>query len=185
MQLKSERLNLVEISLSDLENIHQLHSLPETDKYNTLGIPASIHTTEKILNEWYALQKATARQSYIFCIKLPNKDQFIGVIALTLGKANYKNAEIWYKLSSKFWGQGFATEALTKILQFGFNHLGLHRIEAGCAVENIASLKVLEKVGMIREGRKRKILPIKGNWMDNYFYAILETDFHTLPNHKT
>ena len=61
------------------------------------------------------------------------------------------------------------------MLQFGFFELQLHRIEAGCAVENVASIKVLEHVGMIREGRKRQILPIRGEWIDNYFYAMLET----------
>jgi [ribosomal protein S5]-alanine N-acetyltransferase len=55
--------------------------------------------------------------------------------------------------------------------------LRLHRIEAGCAVENIPSIKVLEKAGMTREGLKRKKLPIRGEWKDNYFYAILEEDF--------
>jgi len=56
--------------------------------------------------------------------------------------------------------------------------LQLHRIEAGCSVDNIASSKVLEKVGMTREGMKRKKLPIRGEWKDNYFYAILEDDFN-------
>ena len=51
-------------------------------------------------------------------------------------------------------------------------------MEAGCAVENIASSKVLEKVGMTREGMKRKKLPIRGQWKDNYFYGILEEDFN-------
>lgn len=62
-------------------------------------------------------------------------------------------------------------------MDFGFNDLKLHRIEAGCAVENIASSKVLEKVGMTKEGMKRKKLPIRGEWKDNYLYAILEEDF--------
>ena len=73
-----------------------------------------------------------------------------------------------------------AYEALNKLLDFGFNDMRLHRIEAGCAVENIASSKVLEKVGMTKEGMKRKKLPIRGEWKDNYFYAILEEDFFKL-----
>jgi RimJ/RimL family protein N-acetyltransferase len=65
---------------------------------------------------------------------------------------------------------------LRRLINFGFNDLKLHRIEAGCAVENIGSLKVLEKVGIQREGHKRKVLPLKNGWSDNYEYAILETD---------
>jgi [ribosomal protein S5]-alanine N-acetyltransferase len=58
--------------------------------------------------------------------------------------------------------------------------LKLHRIEAGCAVENVASVSVLEKVGMTREGMKRKKLPIRGEWKDNYFFGMLEEDFQEL-----
>jgi len=52
----------------------------------------------------------------------------------------------------------------------------LHKLEAGVATGNIASVKVLEKTGMIREGLRRKILPIRGKWMDNYHYGIVEDD---------
>ncbi len=70
-----------------------------------------------------------------------------------------------------------ATEALERIIQFGFEDLKLHRIEAGCAVNNIASYKVMEKCGMIREAHRRKLLPLKSGWSDNYEYAILEEDY--------
>ncbi len=74
------------------------------------------------------------------------------------------NEQIIYKriIHLDHWRKGYTTEALTKLLDFGFNELKLHRIEAGCAIENIASNKVLEKVGMTKEGIKRKILPIRG-----------------------
>jgi len=51
---------------------------------------------------------------------------------------------------------------LPKLVNFGFNESKLHRIEAGCAVENVASIKVPGKVGMTKEGMKRKKLPIRG-----------------------
>ena len=96
---------------------------------------------------------------------------------MILGKTNFKIAEVWYKIHTSYWRQGYTTEALTELLKYGFSRLELHRIEAGCATENIASIKVLEKVGMTREGRKRKVLPVRGEWVDNYFYSILETEF--------
>ena len=178
MKLTSDRLIIKELSLASLDDIHQLHSLPQTDEFNTLGIPATLQITQILLSGWMELQNALPRLSYIFCIELIETNQFIGLIALNLGKPHYKIAETWYKIHPDFWQQGYATEALNKILQFGFIDLGLHRMEAGCAVENIASIKVLEKTGMIREGRKRKLLPIRGAWIDNYFYAILETDYN-------
>ncbi len=176
--LHTKRLNIRELELTDINNVHQLHSLPETDEFNTLGIPETIQVTEKILSEWLNQKKQQPRNSYVLGIELKDGEKFIGLIAISLGKQNYRTAEIWFKVHKDFWRKGYTTEALIKLLDFGFNKLKLHRIEAGCAVDNIASIKVLEKVGMTREGMKRKKLPIRGEWKDNYFYGILEDDFN-------
>jgi [ribosomal protein S5]-alanine N-acetyltransferase len=129
------------------------------------------------LSNWLLEQQALPRIHYVFCIVDAASNTFIGMIGLRLGKPNYRNAEVWYKFFPDHWGKGYATEALKEILRFGFQDMNLHRIEAGCAVENIGSIKVLEKAGMVREGHTRKLLPIRGEWADNYGYAILEEDF--------
>lgn len=173
--LKSERLTLSELNLEDLHNVHELHTLPETDEFNTMGIPADIGVTERLLADWLGMQELEPRTKYVFKIEDTARN-FIGLIGLNMGKPNYRNGEIWYKLHKDSWNKGYATEALKRLLEFCFTDLNLHRVEAGCAVENGASVKVLEKAGMIREGRTRKLLPIRGEWKDNYFYAILEED---------
>jgi [ribosomal protein S5]-alanine N-acetyltransferase len=89
----------------------------------------------------------------------------------------FKSAEVWYKISRPHWGKGYATEALFRMLKFGFADLNLHRIEAGAAVENTASLRVMEKAGMKKEGLKRKILPVRDTWIDAYGFAILAEEF--------
>jgi [ribosomal protein S5]-alanine N-acetyltransferase len=180
MMLKTIRLNIRELTFADIDNVHELLSLPETDEFNTLGIPETIQTTEKILDDWLTAQKQEPRNSYVFGIDKNEDDSFIGLIALDLGKVKYRTAEVWFKIHKNFWRKGYTTEALTNLLDFGFNKLKLHRIEAGCAVENIASFKVLEKAGMMREGMKRKKLPIRGEWKDNYFYGILEEEFNKM-----
>jgi ribosomal-protein-alanine N-acetyltransferase len=173
--LETNRLYLRELVVEDLDHIHELHSLPETDQYNTLGVPDSIQATQQLVEEWLVLQTQEPRKSYIFVIETKADNRFMDI-----GKPKYRSAEVWYKLHSAFWGVGYATEALTTLLSFGFNDLKFHRIEAGCAVENMASMRVLEKVGMKREGMKRKKLPIGGAWKDNYFYGMLEEDFQAL-----
>ena len=176
MELHTARLHLRELSISDLSMVHHLHSLPEVDEFNTLGIPNTLKTTQRYLTDWLAQGKATPRVAYVLAVQRATDQKVVGLIALNLGKATFKNAEVWYKLLPEYWSQGLTTEALTALIKFGFDHLHLHRIEAGCAVENSASIRVLEKVGMTREGRKRQILPIRGNWVDNYFFAILDSD---------
>ncbi len=176
INLSTKRLYLRLIELSDLEAIHTLHSLPETDKYNTLGIPKNTEATKLIIEDWIAANNKPESKNLTFAIEQTISKKFIGLIALKIGSEKFKNGEVWYKLHSDYWGKGFGTEALHSILDFGFEKIKLHRIEAGCAIDNIGSMKILEKVGMTREGRKRQVLPLKSGWSDNFEYAILETD---------
>jgi len=115
-------------------------------------------------------------RSFTFTICLQTYQECIGIIGINLGKPKYNNAEIWFKFDPAYWNKGYATEAVNAILEFGFNTLQLHRIEAGCATGNIGSIKVLEKVRMIREAHTRQLLPLQSGWSDNYGYAKLATD---------
>ncbi len=174
--LHSIRLNIELVEISDIKAIHNLHSRPEVDKFNTLGIPKNIKETELITMPWILENEKQEPKVFTFSIKRKVDLNFLGLIALKLGNSKYKSAEAWYKLHPDYWGNGFATEALQEIIRFGFDTLKLHRIEAGCAIKNNASINVLKKAGMIREGRKRKVLPLKTGWADNFEYAILQTD---------
>lgn len=178
--IKTNRLVLSPIALSDLEAVHTLNSYPEVDRYNTLGIPTSLDETQALVLDRIASNEASPRQRYTLKIE-DAENPFMGMIGINLGKANYFSAEIWYKLHPDYWNQGFASEALTALLHFGFTELKLHRIEAGVATGNIASIKVLEKCGFQREGNHRQILPIRGEWVDNYSYGILSTDKRITP----
>jgi ribosomal-protein-alanine N-acetyltransferase len=175
-KLKSERIELRLLELSDLKSIHSLHSLPETDEFNALGIPKNIDETKSIIEPWIAENNVSEIKNYTFAIQQNDNEKFIGVLGLKLWSKKHRRGEIWYKIHSDYWRKGFATESVNLILDYGFNTLKLHRIQAGCAVDNIGSIKVLEKVGMIKEGRGRKLLPLKSGWSDNFEYSILETD---------
>ena len=83
IRLITEKFIIRDLLPTDLANIHQLHSQPDTDQFNTLGIPQTIQTTESILNTWLKNQIASPRTSYVFCIELAGSSEFIGLIALT------------------------------------------------------------------------------------------------------
>ena len=174
MVLHTERLLLRSIQPEDLEKIHSLHSQRETDEYNTLGIPKSMRETETVFMDW--IKDSNNRSLWVFAIELMNENQFVGLIGLRCGKPKYRMGEVWYKLFKDHWSKGYATEALERIIEFGFVDLSLHRIEAGAAVENVASIRVMEKVGMVQEGTKRKSLPLKNGWSDGVIYSLLEED---------
>lgn len=175
-ELETERVLLRRIQLSDLNFIHELHSLPETDQFNALGIPETIEETKSIIIPWIEQNELEIVKNYTFAIQLKEGKKLIGLFGFKIGNEKYKRAEVWYKIHSNYWNKGYATEMLKRVIDFGFEDLKLHRIEAGCAVDNMGSIKVLEKAGMIREGRGRKVLPLKSGWSDNFEYAILETD---------
>ena len=176
MELESSRLKLIEITWRDLEEIHNLHSIPETDEFNTLGIPKDIEETRRIFRPLIEARIEQPRKTYSWKIILKESDAFIGLAGLTLSNDKFRLGEIYYKLNPLYWGKGYGTETSRTLIKSGFEYFNLHKVEAGVAVENIRSIKVLEKSGMTREGLRRKILPIRGNWIDNYHYAIVEDD---------
>ncbi len=175
-EILTERTRMKLIDLSDLNSIHELHSLPETDEYNALGIPKNIEETKSIIKPWIEENQLSKIKNYTFAIEQRETREFIGLFGLKLGNEKYKRAEVWYKIHTDFWNKGYATETLKAVINFGFDALKLHRIQAGCAVGNIGSIKVLEKSGLIKEGRGRQILPLKSGWSDNFEYSILDTD---------
>ena len=176
-QIKSDRLILTEVTYEDLNDIHALHSMDEVDEYNTLGIPKDLQDTMEFIRPILRDQDSKERKHICWAIRKTSKKQFIGIAGLVLSAKRFKMAEIYFKISPSYWGKGYATELANRIFQFAFKDLKLHRIEAGVATENIKSIRVLEKLGMTREGIRRKILPIRGEWKDNYHYSILEEEF--------
>jgi RimJ/RimL family protein N-acetyltransferase len=176
MELESKRLKLKEVTWKDVEEIHELYSIPEVDEYNTLGIPKNIEETKENIRPIIEAQNSENRKSYFWRIVTKDSDEFIGIAGMTLSANKFRLGEIYYKLHPSHWGNGYATEVSKTLIKSGFDDFHVHKVEAGVATENIRSIRVLEKSGMTREGLRRKILPIRGEWKDNYHYAIVEDD---------
>lgn len=174
--IRSERLKLELIRLSDMAFIHDLLSHELTDRYNALGIPESLEETIQLMAPWINENQKDRVINFTWIIENEDTHEFIGLIGLKLSDNKYNRGEVWYKIHPDQWNKGYATESLKSVIDFGFNECQLHRIQAGCAVENTASIRVLEKVGMIKEGRGRQLLPLKSGWSDNFEFSILESD---------
>jgi len=88
--------------------------------------------------------------------------------------------EIGWVFHRAYHGQGYATEAAVALLHYGFDALHLHRIIATCQPKNVASCRVMEKLGMRREAHFRKCIRRPDNrWWDEYFYALLAEEWFT------
>jgi len=176
MVLESQRLYLQDITWDDLPFVHCLHSYPEVDEFNAIGIPKDLEDTKKVLKPIMDAKARVPRKAYTWIVQLKSNKNKIGIAGLHMSCDKYRLGEIYYKLLPSQWGNGYATEIAQAIIKTGFEVFSLHKVEAGVAIGNKASIRVLEKVGMVQEGQRRKMLPIRGQWIDNYHYAIVEDD---------
>jgi RimJ/RimL family protein N-acetyltransferase len=180
MKISTDRLILTEITWDDLDNIHNLHSIFEVDEFNTVGLPKNLEETRQNIKPYVEAHEQDPKSKYTWSIKLVGTNEFIGLAGISLSNDKYETGEIFYKFLPNFWGKGYATEVSRKIIATGFENFKLHRITAGCAIKNVKSKRVLEKSGMIEEGILRKILPIRGEWVDCYTFSIIEEDYFKL-----
>ncbi len=129
---------------------------------------------------WDALslsKEQDPRLKFQLAIVLPATGQLIGNAGIRIKTAGGHEADIGYELDAQHWGRGYASEAARALVQFGFEQLRLHRISAHCLAENVASARVLEKLGMRLEGRLRDSEHFKGRYWDTLHFAILDNEW--------
>jgi RimJ/RimL family protein N-acetyltransferase len=98
---------------------------------------------------------------------------FVGDCGLFVDPADRRLARVGYTIARPFWNQGFASEAVMALTQFAFGQFNIHRITASVDPRNLASCRVLEKIGYVREGHFRQSEWFKGAWADDAVYAML------------
>jgi ribosomal-protein-serine acetyltransferase len=113
---------------------------------------------------------------YSFAIFAPEGGRFLGGVGLNFFNRVHQLANLGYWVRTSAAGRGVATKAARLVACFGFEQLGLHRIEIVAAVENVASQRVAEKVGAVREGVLRKRLLIRGESQDAVMFSLLRED---------
>jgi ribosomal-protein-serine acetyltransferase len=120
----------------------------------------------------------TEGRAFDFSIKSRKAlDHHVGNISIWPTSRRERSGELGYWIRSTEAGKGTATEAAARVLQVGFEELSLHRVTVRIATGNLASERVAEKLGFVREGLLRKEVLVHGVWMDHSLWAILEEEF--------
>jgi [ribosomal protein S5]-alanine N-acetyltransferase len=171
--ITAERIILQELKDKDWESIHSYASLEAASRFQPWG-PNTILDTKNFVRQAVQDMNVSPRKRNVFSVFEKGNSEMIGHCELNI---DGPSAELSYIIHPDHWGKGFATELSMTLVRYGFEELGLHRIIATCDVRNIGSYRVLEKVGMTREGRLRKDLLIKDGWRDSYLYGILEEEW--------
>lgn len=122
-------------------------------------------------------QREDPRLKFQLAVTLRTDGRLIGNCGLRLRSAGSPVGDIGFELDSGYWGQGYATEAARSMVDLGFSQQGLHRVEAWCVADNVASARVLERLGMRREGCLREVEFYKGRWWDRLLFGLLESEW--------
>ncbi len=153
--LTGPRLVLREFAPGDWEDVYAFASQPDMSRYQARG-PDTPDDVRAYIDRACAAAREEARSAFILAVVLTEIGRGVGTADLYIRSQRFRSGEIAYGTSPAYWGRGFATEVARLLLGFGFDALNLHRITGTCDPRNVASARVLEKVGMRYEGRMRE-----------------------------
>ncbi|TAE57791.1 MAG: N-acetyltransferase [Oscillatoriales cyanobacterium] len=173
--IETERLLLRKITLNDASDMFEYASNPEVSEYTMWSTHTSIEDTKYFLKSLTKMYKRKELVDWGIVHKAEKK--FIGTCGYVEWSMTHSRAEIGYALSARYWREGYMSEAVNAIIEFGFREMLLNRIVGRCEVNNIASARVMEKVGMQLEGILRQQLFVKGRYWDLKIYSILREEF--------
>jgi ribosomal-protein-serine acetyltransferase len=131
---------------------------------------ASLRYTQACERDW---DKGAALR---FFLRLRDEPEVVGVVSLENCVQTHRSCELGYWLHPTHHGQGLMTEAAAQVVKFAFARLKMHRIRAAAAVENVASQRVIGRLGFEKEGSARDAEYVNGRWVTHWVYARLETD---------
>jgi ribosomal-protein-alanine N-acetyltransferase len=168
---ETKRLLLRNITMDDATDYFDFASDPQVSVFTTWDTHQTIAESQDFIHK--VLGKYETKSAYHWGIIDKSTGKLIGRTGFIRWDADHQKTEI----SSRYWNQGVITEATKNIIKYGFEKLDLNRIEGRCNHNNVGSGRVMEKLGMKFEGTLREQMKIKGEFVDQRMYAILNKDF--------
>jgi len=169
--LKTERLRLRKAKLADAEAIFRQYAQdPEVTRYVSWRAHRNLEETREYVQ--MCLLAWDVGKAFHWVIESAEDKQVMGMI---IARVNAEKWELGYVLARTYWRQGYMTEALTAIIAWALKQKEIHRVWAVCDVDNKASARVMEKIGMEREGilKRWSLHPnLSAEPRDSFCYAI-------------
>lgn len=174
--VQSPRLVLRRFQIKDIATFHAYRSDPEVAKFQSWE-NYQYEEAEDFVQKQIAHEPNQAGSWFQFAVALKDTNQLIGDCALHTLLDEPRIVEIGFTVSQDYQGKGYATEAINALLKYIFVSLDKHKVIAFSDVRNHKSIAVLERVGMRREGHLLQNYLSKGQWIDEYQYAMLKSEF--------
>lgn len=175
--LKSPRLRLRPFQEADLATFATYRSEPEVARYQSWNAPYSLEQAQAFYEELLRQQPGTPGAWYQLAVERLEQSGMIGDCYFYVLRNDPRQAEIGFTFAPQHQGQGYATEAVRCLLEYLFGELQLHRVTATCDAENLPSARLLERLGMRREGHFVENIWFKGAWGSEYLYALLQREW--------
>lgn len=175
-RIETDRLILRKFTIDDAEDMfNNWASDKETTKYVSFDPHKDVEITKKVINIWLNEYKDNG---FNWVVELKETGEIIGNISIVSLKEKDDYGEIGYAYGSKYWGNGYATEALKAVIDYLLNECCFNLVEARYVPSNPASGKVMKKAGMKYEGSLRKRIKSKLNdgYEDAIYYSITKED---------
>lgn len=174
LKLETDRLLLRPFELFDAKQVQLLAGDKEVAS-TTLAIPHPY--PDGAAEQWIEASRHAAENGdrYAFAIVRKEDDVLLGNLSIGIAR-HHKRAELAYWIGKPYWGQGYATEAARRIVQFGFKELELNRIHAAAMTRNPASYKVMINVGMKYEGTFPQHIMKWEQYEDLVYYGMTQSD---------
>ncbi|HEY9735542.1 MAG TPA: GNAT family protein [Trichocoleus sp.] len=173
--LETPRLHLSPLEQGDAEFIYRHFSDPQVNQYLLDEPPISSLDQAQEIVDFFLQPTATTYNRWILVTKVDK--QPIGTCGFHKWDKRNRRSEIGYDLTPSAWGQGYMSEALATMLEYGFTHLNLNRIEALVYPGNPASLKLLERFNFQKEGLLRDYFHQNGQFYDHWLLSLLKRQF--------
>ena len=175
--IRTERLLLRPYARADVDALYAYQRLPEIHRY-LYTEPRSRPEIEALVAERAdARALAEAGQALALVVDLAQTSELVGDCMLFWHSQEHQQGEVGYVFNPAYQGRGYATETVGALLRLGFDGLGLHRITGRLDARNVASARVLERVGLRREAHLMENEFVKGEWTDELIYAILRREW--------
>lgn len=172
--LETERLILRRITPKDVADVFAIRADYQATKLN-IGAPYT--TVEQAGSLIHRMQDNFMEGSELrWGVTQRGSDRVIGMIGFNYWVQADRRAAVGFDLNRQYWGQGIMSDALVAVVRFGFESMGLNRIEADCSIMNVASQRVLEKAGFRIEGRQREHYYLDGMYYDLLLWGLLRSD---------
>lgn len=181
LSLQTERLKIRSLNATDNHQIYSYASKPEISKFLTWETHKTLEDTNDYLSRIVLLSKKFPLSNLGIEISQHEGKIIIGTVGLLPKYISSPHTyELGFVLNQEWWGRGYACEAVLLLLKYAFSSFEIERVEAFCVIENIKSWKLLEKIGMTREGTRRKFFYKQKNFYDIYMYSILKNEWNNL-----